>query len=61
MEAVSGRPRSSFGLSHGPLLGTIIRIVYFLIVFSLFCATLLYFRHRSSTARRPHGKANSSG
>ena len=33
-------------LSHGPLLGTIIRIVYFLIVFSLFCATLLYFRHR---------------
>jgi len=33
-------------LSHGPVLGTIIRIVYFLIVFSLFAATLLYFRHR---------------
>ena len=33
-------------LSHGPMLGTIIRIVYFLIVFSLFAATLLYFRHR---------------
>src|SRR5262249_29050034 len=33
-------------LSHGPVLGTIIRIVYFLIVFSLFAATLLYARHR---------------
>ncbi|HKQ80261.1 MAG TPA: metal-binding protein [Blastocatellia bacterium] len=33
-------------LSHGPLLGTIIRIVYFLIVFSLFTATVLYIRHR---------------
>src|SRR5262245_9751584 len=33
-------------LSHGPILGTIIRIVYFLIVFSLFAATLLYIRHR---------------
>lgn len=33
-------------LSHGPILGTIIRIVYFLIVFSLFAATVLYVRHR---------------
>lgn len=33
-------------LSHGPILGTIIRIVYFLIVFSLFAATALYFRNR---------------
>jgi uncharacterized metal-binding protein len=33
-------------LSHGPVLGTIIRIVYFLIVFSLFAASLLYLRHR---------------
>src|SRR5262245_5515198 len=33
-------------LSHGPILGTVIRIVYFLIVFSLFSATLLYVRHR---------------
>jgi uncharacterized metal-binding protein len=33
-------------LSHGPILGTIIRIVYFLIVFSLFSASLLYLRHR---------------
>ncbi|HEY8459477.1 MAG TPA: metal-binding protein [Blastocatellia bacterium] len=33
-------------LSHGPILGTIIRIVYFLIVFSLFSATLLYLRRR---------------
>jgi uncharacterized metal-binding protein len=33
-------------LSHGPILGTIIRIIYFLIVFSLFAATLLYLRHR---------------
>jgi uncharacterized metal-binding protein len=32
-------------LSHGPVLGTIIRIVYFLIVFSLFAATVLYLRH----------------
>lgn len=29
-------------LSHGPVLGTIIRIVYFLIVFSAFGATILY-------------------
>ena len=36
--------RSAF--SHGPILGTIIRIVYFLIVFSLFAATVLYLRHR---------------
>jgi len=33
-------------LSHGPILGTVIRIVYFLIVFSLFAATVLYVRHR---------------
>lgn len=33
-------------LSHGPILGTIIRIVYFLIVFSLFAATVLYVRNR---------------
>jgi uncharacterized metal-binding protein len=33
-------------LSHGPILGTIIRIVYFLIVFSLFAATVLYLRNR---------------
>ena len=33
-------------LSHGPILGTIIRIIYFLIVFSLFAATVLYLRHR---------------
>src|SRR5215468_6605112 len=33
-------------LSHGPILGTVIRIVYFLTVFSLFTATVLYFRHR---------------
>jgi uncharacterized metal-binding protein len=33
-------------LSHGPILGTVIRIVYFLIVFSLFTATVLYLRHR---------------
>src|SRR5262245_11939994 len=33
-------------LSHGPILGTIIRIVYFLIVFSVFTATVLYIRHR---------------
>ncbi|MCG3159383.1 MAG: hypothetical protein JMDDDDMK_00369 [Acidobacteria bacterium] len=33
-------------LSHGPILGTIIRIAYFLIVFSLFAATVLYARHR---------------
>jgi uncharacterized metal-binding protein len=36
--------RSKF--SHGPILGTVIRIVYFLIVFSLFAATVLYARHR---------------
>lgn len=29
-------------LSHGPVLGTIIRIVYFLLVFSAFGATILY-------------------
>lgn len=33
-------------LSHGPILGTVIRIVYFMIVFSLFAATVLYIRHR---------------
>ncbi|MGH9835008.1 MAG: metal-binding protein [Blastocatellia bacterium] len=33
-------------LSHGPILGTVIRIVYFLIVFSLFAATLLYLQNR---------------
>ena len=33
-------------LSHGPILGTVIRIVYFLVVFSLFSATVLYLRHR---------------
>ena len=33
-------------LSHGPMLGTVVRIVYFLIVFSLFAATVLYARHR---------------
>lgn len=33
-------------LSHGPVLGTVIRVVYFLIVFSLFTATVLYLRHR---------------
>jgi len=36
--------RSKF--SHGPILGTVIRIVYFLIVFSVFTATVLYIRHR---------------
>src|SRR5262245_18414522 len=30
-------------LSHGPILGTIFRIVYLLIVFSLSAATVLYF------------------
>ncbi len=33
-------------LSHGPILGTVIRIVYFLVVFSLFSATVLYLWHR---------------
>ena len=41
-------------LSHGPLLGTVIRVVYFLIVFSAFGATLLYIRtayvHGENTA-----------
>ena len=32
-------------LSHGPVLGTVIRIVYFLVMFSLLAATLLYVRH----------------
>jgi uncharacterized metal-binding protein len=32
-------------LSHGPVLGTVIRIVYFLVMFSLLAATLLYIRH----------------
>jgi uncharacterized metal-binding protein len=31
--------------SHGPVLGTVIRIVYFLVMFSLLAATLLYIRH----------------
>src|SRR5262245_52475802 len=33
-------------LSHGPILGTVIRIGYFLIVFSLFAATVIYARNR---------------
>lgn len=33
-------------LSHGPVLGTVIRVIYFLTVFSLFAATALYARHR---------------
>ncbi len=32
-------------LSHGPVLGTVIRIVYFLVMFSLVATTLLYARH----------------
>ena len=32
-------------LSHGPILGTAIRIVYFLAMFSLVAATVLYIRH----------------
>ena len=32
--------------SHGPILGTVIRIVYFLAIFSVLAATLLYIRHR---------------
>src|SRR5262245_13918045 len=36
--------RSAF--SHGPVLGTIIRIVYFLVIFSVLGATMLYLRHR---------------
>lgn len=36
--------RSKF--SHGPILGTVIRVTYFLVVFSLFAATVLYARHR---------------
>lgn len=35
--------RSTF--SHGPILGTIIRIIYFLFAFSLLAATILYFMH----------------
>lgn len=30
--------------SHGPVLGTVVRIAYFLIMFSLFVTTLLYLR-----------------
>ncbi|MFN0086810.1 MAG: metal-binding protein [Blastocatellia bacterium] len=30
-------------LSHGPMLGTVIRVVYFLVVFSAFGATVMYF------------------
>jgi uncharacterized metal-binding protein len=36
--------RSKF--SHGPVLGTVIRIVYFLIMFSALGATILYIHHR---------------
>jgi uncharacterized metal-binding protein len=36
--------RSKF--SHGPMLGTIIRIVYFLLIFSALTATVLYVRHQ---------------
>ncbi len=32
-------------LSHGPILGTVIRIVYFLVMFSLLAATVLYVRN----------------
>lgn len=32
-------------LSHGPMLGTVIRVAYFLVMFSLLAATLLYLRH----------------
>jgi uncharacterized metal-binding protein len=32
-------------LSHGPMLGTIIRVAYFTVVFSVFAATVLYIRH----------------
>lgn len=32
-------------LSHGPMLGTIIRIIYFLVMFSLVATTLLYARN----------------
>lgn len=33
-------------LSHGPILGTVIRIAYFLIVFGLFGTTVLFLRQR---------------
>jgi uncharacterized metal-binding protein len=33
-------------LSHGPVLGTVIRIVYFLLIASVLGATILYLRHR---------------
>ena len=36
--------RSTF--SHGPVLGTMIRIIYFLAIFSVLGATVLYLRHR---------------
>ncbi len=32
-------------LSHGPVLGTIIRIAYFVLMFALVATTLLYLRH----------------
>jgi len=32
-------------LSHGPILGTVVRIAYFLMMFSLLAATMLYIRH----------------
>ena len=32
-------------LSHGPVLGTVIRILYFSLMFALVAATLLYLRH----------------
>lgn len=32
-------------LSHGPVLGTVLRIIYFALMFSLLAATVLYLRH----------------
>ncbi|MDQ3012742.1 MAG: metal-binding protein [Acidobacteriota bacterium] len=32
-------------LSHGPILGTVIRVAYFLVMFSLLAATMLYLRN----------------
>ncbi len=32
-------------LSHGPVLGTVIRVAYFALMFSLLAATFLYLRH----------------
>src|SRR5262245_36529571 len=47
-------------LSPGPIFGTFIRIVYFLIVSSLFAATGLYPRHRYVNAAEPTWRANST-